>query len=94
MANTNELSAIMRNLTVGAEQRATKTVTAVAQVLGTPELLEGILSHLPVLDLVVLLLLLPARQEDLDIDDADRPGESVQHCCTDLDWQDVLGPLS
>lgn len=43
----------MRNLTVGAEQRATKTVTAVAQVLGTPELLEGILSHLPVLDLVV-----------------------------------------
>lgn len=53
MANTNELSATLRNLTVDAEESATKTVAAAAQVLGTPELLEAILSHLPVLDLVI-----------------------------------------
>lgn len=53
MTNINELSAIACDLRVDAEQNATETATVVAQVLGTPELLEGILSHLPVLDLVV-----------------------------------------
>ncbi len=48
----------------------------------------------PLLGFVVFLLLLPARQEHLDVDYADRPGESVQHCYTHLGWQDVLGPLS
>ena len=53
MTNTNELSTIMRKLTVDPEQSVTKTASSVAQALSTPELLEGILSYLPVLDLVV-----------------------------------------
>lgn len=53
MANTSELSAIMRNLTVDAEQSVAEATTAAAKVCSTPELLEGILSHLPVLDLVI-----------------------------------------
>ncbi len=48
----------------------------------------------PVLGFIVFLLFLPAREEHLDIDYVDRPGESVQHCYTHLGWQDVLGPLS
>lgn len=48
----------------------------------------------PVLGFITFLLLLPARAEHLDIDYANRPGESVRHCYTHLGWQDVLGPLS
>lgn len=48
----------------------------------------------PVLGFITFLLLLPAREEHLDIDYAGRPGESVHHCYTHLGWQDVLGPLS
>lgn len=52
MANTSEVSANMRNLTVDAEQSATNAPTAATKVFGIPELLENILFHLPVLDLV------------------------------------------
>lgn len=48
----------------------------------------------PVLGFISFLLLLPARAAQLDIDYADRPGESVRHCYTHLGWQDVLGPVS
>ena len=48
----------------------------------------------PVLGFIMFLLLLPAREEHLDIDYVDRPGQSVRHCYTHLGWQDVLGPLS
>ena len=48
----------------------------------------------PVLGFVTFLLLLPAREEHLDIDYVNRPGESVRHCYTHLGWQDVLGPFS
>jgi hypothetical protein len=47
-----------------------------------------------VLGFLTFLLLLPARIEHLDIDYADRPGESFTHCSTHLGWQDVLGPAS
>jgi hypothetical protein len=53
MAKIDELSATMRNLTTDAEQSATKPATAATKVGSIPELLEGIFSHLPVLDLVV-----------------------------------------
>lgn len=53
---------------------------------------RGVLA--PVLGFVVFLLLLPAREEHLDIDYVGRPGESIQHCYTHLGWQDVLEPLS
>lgn len=43
----------MRNLTVDAEQSAAGITTAVTKVSSTPELLEGVLFHLPVLDFVV-----------------------------------------
>lgn len=33
----------------------------------------------PVLGFITFLLLLPAREEHLDIDYVDRPGESVNH---------------
>ena len=48
----------------------------------------------PALGFLTFLLLLPAREEHLDIDYVDRPGESVHHCFMHLGWQDVLGPLS
>ena len=47
----------------------------------------------PALGFVTFLLLLPAREEHIEIDYVDR-GESVHHCYTHLGWQDVLGPLS
>ena len=53
MANAGELSAIMRNLTGDAEQSTGEITTAAAKVSSTPELLEGIPTHLPVLDLVI-----------------------------------------
>jgi hypothetical protein len=53
MANIDDFSAATSNLSLDTEPSATETATAVAQVLGTLELLESILSHLPVLDLVV-----------------------------------------
>lgn len=53
MSNTSELFAIMRNLTVDAGQSAATATTAAAKVGTIPELLEGILSHLPVLDLEI-----------------------------------------
>jgi len=49
MANTTGVSANTANVTTGAKD----AMTAVAQVCSTPELLEGIFSHLPVLDLVM-----------------------------------------
>ena len=52
MANTSELSANTRNLTVDAEQSATHAPTAATKVFSITELLENILFHLPVLDLV------------------------------------------
>jgi hypothetical protein len=55
MANTAEVSASTANVTNDAELNATDAVTAVAQVCNTPELLEAILSHLPVLDLIVVI---------------------------------------
>lgn len=53
MVDAGELAAIMRNLTVDAEQSPAEITTAAAKVSSTPELLEGILTHLPVLDLVI-----------------------------------------
>ena len=48
----------------------------------------------PMLGFFTFLLLLPAREDHLDIDYGDRPGVSVRHCYTHLGWEDVLGPLS
>lgn len=47
-----------------------------------------------VLGFITFLVLLPARAEHLDVDYAERSGESVRHCYARLGWQDVLGPLS
>lgn len=52
MADTTELPISIATDTSDAEPGATEAVTAVAKVCSTPELLEGLLSHLPVLDLV------------------------------------------
>lgn len=48
----------------------------------------------PGLGFITFLLLLPAREEHLNIDYVNRPGESVRHCYTHFGWQDVLGPFS
>lgn len=52
MANTSELSTNMRDLTVDAEQSIISAPTAATKVFSIPELLENILFHLPVLDIV------------------------------------------
>jgi hypothetical protein len=53
MANIDEISVATSNLSLDTEQAVTRAATAAAQVGSVPELLEGIFSHLPVLDLVM-----------------------------------------